>query len=52
MTIDTMTEVKFYDPLYEPDIALTYSVISANSEDNGFLSGIRIVQHGKLQAGI
>jgi 8-oxo-dGTP diphosphatase len=24
-----MTEVKFYDPLFEPDIALTYSVISA-----------------------
>lgn len=25
-----MTEVKFYDPLFEPDAALTYSVISAN----------------------
>jgi 8-oxo-dGTP diphosphatase len=24
-----MTEVKFYDPLFEPDAALTYSVISA-----------------------
>ena len=24
-----MTEVKFYDPLFETDIALTYSVISA-----------------------
>jgi 8-oxo-dGTP diphosphatase len=24
-----MTEVKFYDPLYEPDGTLTYSVISA-----------------------
>jgi 8-oxo-dGTP diphosphatase len=28
-----MTEVKFYDPLYEPDIALTYSVISAKYEN-------------------
>jgi len=26
-----MTEVKFYDPLFEPEIALTYSVISAKS---------------------
>lgn len=28
-----MTEVKFYDPLFEPDVALTYSVISAKLED-------------------
>ena len=28
-----MTEVKFYDPLYEPDSELTYSVISARFEN-------------------
>jgi 8-oxo-dGTP diphosphatase len=28
-----MTEVKFYDPLFEPDVKLTYSVISAKYED-------------------
>ena len=27
-----MTEVKFYDPLFEPDTKLTYSVISAKFE--------------------
>jgi 8-oxo-dGTP diphosphatase len=29
-----MTTVKFYDPAYEPDISLTYSVISARFENN------------------
>ena len=29
-----MTEVKFYDPLFEPDEALTYSVISAKFKNN------------------
>ena len=28
-----MTEVKFYDPLFEPDATLTYSVISAKYEE-------------------
>lgn len=28
-----MTEVKFYDPLFEPDEVLTYSVISARFEN-------------------
>ena len=28
-----MTEVKFYDPLFEPDAVLTYSVISARFEN-------------------
>ena len=28
-----MTEVEFYDPLYEPDAVLTYSVISAKFEN-------------------
>ena len=28
-----MTEVKFYDPLFEPDVVLTYSVISARFEN-------------------
>jgi 8-oxo-dGTP diphosphatase len=28
-----MTEVKFYDPLFEPDVKLTYSVISAKFEN-------------------
>jgi 8-oxo-dGTP diphosphatase len=28
-----MTEVKFYDPAYEPDISLTYSVISARFQN-------------------
>jgi 8-oxo-dGTP diphosphatase len=28
-----MTEVKFYDPSYEPDADLTYSVISAKYKD-------------------
>jgi 8-oxo-dGTP diphosphatase len=28
-----MTEVKFYDPLFEPDSGLTYSVISARFND-------------------
>jgi 8-oxo-dGTP diphosphatase len=28
-----MTEVKFYDPLFEPDAELTYSVISAKFEN-------------------
>lgn len=28
-----MTEVKFYDPLYEPSAVLTYSVISARYKD-------------------
>lgn len=28
-----MTEVKFYNPLFEPDIKLTYSVISARHKD-------------------
>ena len=28
-----MTEVKFYDPLFEPDKVLTYSDISAKYED-------------------
>ncbi|HUX55450.1 MAG TPA: NUDIX domain-containing protein [Bacteroidales bacterium] len=28
-----MTEVKFYDPLFEPDAVLTYSVISAKFEN-------------------
>ena len=28
-----MTEVKFYDPLFEPDAILTYSVISAKFEN-------------------
>ncbi len=27
--VQTMTEVKFYDPEYDPDTVLTYSVISA-----------------------
>jgi 8-oxo-dGTP diphosphatase len=29
-----MTEVKFYDPLFEPDAGLTYSVISARFENS------------------
>jgi len=29
-----MTEVKFYDPLFNPDSKLTYSVISARFDDN------------------
>ena len=29
-----MTEVNFYDPLFIPDLKLTYSVISARFEDN------------------
>lgn len=29
-----MTEVKFYDPFYEPEVKLTYSVISAKFEKN------------------
>lgn len=29
-----MTEVKFYDPLFEPGSALTYSIISARLENN------------------
>jgi 8-oxo-dGTP diphosphatase len=28
-----MTEVKFYDPVYEPGVKLTYSVISARFND-------------------
>jgi 8-oxo-dGTP diphosphatase len=28
-----MTEVKFYDPLFEPDKTLTYAVISARYDD-------------------
>jgi len=29
-----MTEVKFYDPSFEPDVQLTYSVISARFENS------------------
>jgi 8-oxo-dGTP diphosphatase len=29
-----MTEVKFFDPFFIPDLKLTYSVISARFEDN------------------
>lgn len=33
INIFKMTEVKFYDPLFEPDTKLTYSVISAKFEN-------------------
>lgn len=47
-----MTEVKFFDPSFKPDIKLTYAVIAAKYGGTGFLYVIRKGIPGKFRAGI